>query len=273
MNSRISAALLLIVLMSLPFVADAADPPTGRVTGRIDCQATDCNGVAALWSAADNIVPAVDRYVLTPAVVTALETDGSFELVAPVGDYYVGAQLRKTSGPLFGAPRVGDHLYLMKPQDEIGYRIAVTSEQVTDIGRHSASWTYAGITKSPQMGISGQVVDADQRPVSGLLVFAFADAAATKTPLAVSSRSGVDGSFILPLATPGAVYLRARKNYRGGQPEAGDYTGMTTGQGMQPVVVEAGKLLTAVKVYVRKLPSVLQRKNAPNTARPDLQKQ
>lgn len=271
MSSRIAAVLFFSVFAMLSVSAGAADLATGRVTGRIDCQLTECIGVAALWSAAENIVPAADRYVLTPVAVTALAADGSFELIAPVGDYFIGAQLRKTPGPQFGAPRVGDRLYLMKPQDEVGYRISLTSEQVTDIGLHSTYWTFAGLTTSPQMGISGRIVDGDQQPVAGLLVFAFADAAASTSPLAVSSRSGVDGSFLLPLPSAGSVYLRARKNYRGGQPEAGEYTSQIADNPLQPVMVESGRMKTDVLVAVRKLPSVLERKNAPNSARPEVQ--
>lgn len=268
MSAMGQALLLLVGLLLAASSAVSAAPATGRVTGRIDCQAAvDCLGVAALWRAAERIVPAPDRYLLTPVVVSALDADGSFELIAPVGDYYAGAQLRKTLGPLFGAPRVGDRIYLMRERDDVGYRVTVVADKTTDIGLHASAWTFRGLTDLPQMGILGQVLDVDKQPVAGLLVFAFADPGTATTPLAVSSRTGADGYFVLPLATPGAVYLRARKNYRGGQPQADGYVGVSAGIGLQPVTVERDQVIDKVRVFVRKLPSVLVGKNAPKTAR------
>jgi len=272
MNSMGCIFLFLVSLLLISAAVVGADPATGFVTGRIDCQAAaDCLGVAALWRADEKIVPAPDRYLLTPAVVSALDADGSFELIAPIGDYYVGAQLRETPGPLFGAPRVDDRIYLMKEQDDVGYRVTVAAGQTTDTGLHAIAWTFRGMTEFPQMGISGQVLDVDKQPVAGLLVFAFADSGAATSPLAVSSRTGADGSFVLPLATPGAVYLRARKNYRGGQPQADGYVGVSAGIRLQPVTVERDQVIDNVRVFVRKLPSVLVGKNAPDTARPKFQ--
>ncbi len=261
--------ILLLSLLLLVGVA-YAEPPMGRVIGKIDCQPDQCAGLAALWSAEENKIPAPDRYVLIPAVVSALEADGSFELLAPPGDYFIGGQLRTTPGPLFGAPRIGDRVYLISPQDKKGYRVTVTLDQPLDIGLQTQFWTFAGLAEKPQMGISGRVLDLDQKPVAGLLVFAFADPGATNTPLAVSARTGADGNFLLPLVEPGSVYLRARKNYRGGQPEAEDYVGVSAGGGAQAISITAGQMIREVKVLVRKLPSVLEMKNAPDTARPKL---
>ncbi|NOY13823.1 MAG: carboxypeptidase regulatory-like domain-containing protein [Deltaproteobacteria bacterium] len=258
----------MVTLLFLPAAEASAEQALGRVTGRIDCQSVaGCPGVAALWPADKKIVPAPDRYVLVPALMSALQPDGSFELIAPVGEYYIGVQLRKTPGPLFGSPRVGDQIYLMQKQDETGYRVTVKKDQVTDIGLHSKAWTFAGLTTLPEMGVRGQVIDINKHPVAGLLVFAFADPGARTTPLAVSSRTGKDGSFVLPLATSGAVYLRARKNYRGGKPELNDYIGAAE-NAPQPVVVAPGRLTTEVIISVRKLSSVLRRKNAPGPTSP-----
>jgi len=240
----------------------------GRVIGKLDCLPGKCIGVAALWQADSNKVPAPDRYLLIPAVVSALKEDGSFELLAPVGDYFLGGQLRTTPGPLFGAPRIGDRLYLIQQQDETGYRVQVIAEQIIDIGPQKDFWTFAGQTQSPQMGISGRVIDLQQQPVAGLLVFAFADPGTSSTPLAVSTRTEKDGRFLLPLATAGPVYLRARKNYRGGQPQAEDYVGISVDGKSEAVAVKTGQLISGIEVLVRKLPSVLKGKNAPDTARP-----
>lgn len=261
---------LLLGILFLYGTAFAAEPKVGRVVGQIECQKEECVGLAALWKADTGVVPAPDRHQLIPAVVSALEADGSFELVAPAGLYFAGAQFRKTPGPLFGAPRAGDQLYMIRPNDDQGYPVTITEDQVTDIGLHSDFWVFKGLTEKPLMGISGTVLDLDQQPVAGLLVFAFADPGANLAPLAVSGRTGDDGQFELPLTSSGQVYLRVRKNYRGGQPQAEDYVGVSSADSAKPISVDSGKITRGVKVLVRKLPSVLERKNAPNNSRPQL---
>jgi len=262
-------AFFIFSLLLVPTAVALADPPTGRVTGRIDCRAeAECIGLAALWRADENIVPAPDRYVLIPVVVSALQAEGAFELIAPPGEYFLGAQLRKSPGLLFGAPRIGDQVFLIKPQDEEGYRVTVAKDQIVDVGQHSESWRFVGVTPTPTMGVTGQVLDLERQPVEGLLVFAFADPGATTTPLAVSVRTGADGRFVLPMAKSGPVFLRARKNHRGGQPQAEEYVGVTAVNAPRPIVVKSARLTTEIQILVRKLPSVLEGKNAPDTARP-----
>lgn len=266
--NRVCRIFLFLCLLLVANNGVAAEPPMGRVIGKINCSPGECTGLAALWMAGDHKVPAPDRYQLVPAVVSALQEDGSFELLAPVGEYFIGGQLRTTPGPLFGAPRVGDRIYLVGQQDEVGYRVQVEAEQVVDIGLQKDFWIFNGLTQQPDMGISGQVINLQRQPVEGLLVFAFADPGTSTTPLAISSRTGKDGRFQLPLAEPGEVYLRARKNYRGGQPQAEDYVGVSIDGKSTAVIVKKGQLVSGIEVQVRKLPGVLTGKNAPDNARP-----
>lgn len=268
MNRVYRIFLCLCLLSVVVDIVVAAEPPMGKVVGKFDCSPGECTGVAALWLADNNKVPAPDRYQLVPAVVSALQEDGSFELLAPAGDYFIGGQLRTSPGPLFGAPRLGDRIYLIGKQDESGHRVQVVAEQVVDIGLQKDFWVFNGLTQQPDMGISGRVVDLQRQPVEGLLVFAFADPGTSTTPLAISSRTGKDGRFQLPLVEAGPVYLRARKNYRGGQPQAEDYVGVSVDGKSTAVIVKDGQLVTGIEVQVRKLPGILTGKNAPDSARP-----
>jgi len=260
--------LFLILLLIFTGVATSAEPPMGTVVGKLGCSAEDCVGLAALWSAEDGEVPAPDRYLLVPAAVSELEPDGSFELKAPAGEYFIGGQLRNTPGPLFGAPRIGDQIYMIQEQDETGYRVQVVLEEVLDIGLQEEFWTFSGMNQQSETGISGRVLDDQGQPVMGLLVFAFADPGTNTTPLAISSRSGEDGHFHLPMVAEGQVYLRARKNYQGGQPQAEDYVGVPNDDNPAGVNVKKGQVVSGVEVIVRKLPSLLTGENAPKTARP-----
>jgi len=267
---RLFLSLFFIGLLLLAGGSHAADPPMGKVVGKLACTTGECTGVVALWSAENGKVPAPDRYLLVPTAVSALYEDGSFELRAPVGEYFIGGQLRKTPGPLFGAPRIGDQIFMIQKKDETGYRVNVTLNQVLDIGLQRDSWAFAGMNQKSDMGISGRVLDQQGKPVAGLLVFAFADSGTNTTPLAISSRSEEDGRFYLPMAAAGEVFLRARQNYQGGQPQAEDYVGVPAADNAAGVIVKKGQMVSGVEVLVRKLPSILSGENAPGTARPQL---
>ncbi len=237
MTMRILISLFLLLLFS-PFQSIAKDVPLGRVQGRIDCQGeAPCKGIAVLWRADDEQIPDPRKYTVIPVSVSPLKTDGVFELAAPAGEYFIGAILRKTPGPVMGPPRPGDLVFMTPDLEGKAVRVSLAANQLTDGGQHAAGWEFTGMNEQIEMGVSGQLVDLQGKPVAGLLVFAFADPEVTTSPLAVSARSGSDGRFQLPLATPGTIYLRARKTYRGGRPDPGDHVGVLGGNAPSPLQI------------------------------------
>ncbi len=259
----------LLFLLILPLPLQAAEPQLGRAHGRIDCQANQtCTGVAVLWPADEEQIPDPRKYTVIPVSVSPLQGDGSFELAAPAGDYFVGAILRNTPGPAMGPPRPGDLVFMTPDLDGRAVRVSLAAEQTTEVGVHADGWVFQGLNEQIAMGVSGQLVDLEGQPVPGLLVFAFADREMTNSPLAVSSRSDAAGRFVLPLAKPATVYLRARKSYRGGRPEPGDHVGVFGGSNGEPLMIEAGRVIEGLKIQVRKIPDIMQMRNAPSSARP-----
>ena len=265
----VTLLLLVIWLLLLSPVSAVADDSLGRVTGRVYCQEqSGCIGVASLWKVAGGAVPDPRKYTAIPIIVSPLQADGVFELQAPPGDYYLGAFLRASPGPKMGPPRKGDHIFLTPDPAGRPNIVRVLAGKTADAGIHSVSWRFAGMTEPEQTGVSGQLVDVNLKPVAGLLVFAFADAELSVSPLAVSTRSDATGAFILQLPKPGTIYLRARRNYRGGQPLPGDYVGVFGGAVPKPLALKQGKPIRGLRLIVRQVPQRLQRKNAPDTSRP-----
>ncbi len=262
--------LLFSVLLLQPLHSFASEVP-GRVTGRIDCQGlADCRGIAVLWEYDPEAVPDPRRYTLIPGSVSPLQSDGVFDLTAPPGDYYVGAFLRKSPGPLMGPPRPGDLVYLTPNPAGEAQRVRVVAGQVADAGIHSEAWEYKGLTDPAPTRVSGYLVDTQGDPVPGLLVFAFADPEVSTSPLAVSQRSDAQGRFEIPLAKPGTIFMRARKSLRGGRPEPGDYVGVFGGTVPQPLRIAENQHIEGMKILVRRIPDLMQMRNAPATARPRL---
>ncbi|HEY5673700.1 MAG TPA: carboxypeptidase-like regulatory domain-containing protein [Malonomonas sp.] len=248
-----------------------ASDQIGRVVGRVDCSSLpSCSGVAALWSV-DGAIPDPRKYTRIPGPVAQVQSDGVFELSGPAGDYYVGVFLRNSPGPLMGPPRVGDLIFLTPNPAGEPSRVTLKAGETTDAGVHDKAWVFAGLTDPSATAISGQVVDIDGRPVAGLLVFAFSDREVSASPLSVSERTEADGSFFLPLAEAGSVYLRTRKDYQGGRPEPGDYVGVFGGTVPAALVVAEGVTISDMKIVARKLPSLLQMQNAPVNSRPKIE--
>lgn len=265
-------ATLMIVLSPLTAALAAPSTKLGRVVGRIDCQGVSgCPGIAVLWPADDERIPDPRRFTLVPVSVTPLEADGVFSLSAPAGDYFVGAILRRTTGGMMGPPRVGDMVYMTPDRAGNAVRVQVPAGGTVDVGRQGDPWVFGGMETSADMGVSGIIIDESGVPVPGLLVFAFADPEVTKAPLAVSARSDELGHFVLPLASPGKVYLRARRAYRGGRPEPGDLIGVFGGDKPRPLLISAGRLITGMKIVVRKVPDSMKLKNPPVSARPRIE--
>lgn len=226
--------------------------PAGKVEGRIAC-GENCRGVASLWETSG---PAPDprRYIVIPVSVTSLKPDGSFRLSAPPGRYYVGAIVRSNPESRVGPPRPGDRVF-MTPDAAGKFKVVeVRAGETLDIGVQDGGWIYEGFSKTEGPGIAGRVVSMEDKPLPGLLVFAFKDPEMSGTPIAVSERTGADGTFRLRLPSPGTVYLRVMENYGGGRPSDGGYMGVYGGGEPKALTVEGEKTVEGITIDALRLP-------------------
>ena len=235
--------------------AAAAAMKTGRVTGCVQGENVDYyRGVASLWNATEGRIPDPRQFIIIPSSVATLKPDGCFEIIAPAGDYYVGALVRHSPGAAMGPPRKGDVVFMTPGIDGGTVKVNVKPDEVVDVGTHNDSWRYEGLTAGLEMGVAGQVLDTENLPVEGLLVFAFADPEMSGSPLVVSERTSQDGAFQLRIDRPGRVFLRVKEAYGGGAPEAGGYVGVYGGGSPLPVSIEQDEVIRDVFIKVLRVP-------------------
>ncbi|MGE4342700.1 MAG: hypothetical protein AB7F20_00215 [Geoalkalibacter sp.] len=252
---RLYFLLCLFFLLSLSATA-AQQSPQGSVKGRVavDGESADISGVAALWDVASGKVPDPRRYIVVPAAVTPLSAEGHFELKATPGKYYLGAIVRKTAGPVVGPPRPGDRV-MMSPDAQGGsLKVEIKEGETLDVGLQQAGWIYEGFAPEAELALTGVVRDVSGKPVSGLLVFAFADAAMSTQPVAVSDRTGEDGVYLLRLNGSRPVFLRARESYGGGPLAGGGYVGVYGGRDPQAVKPPEKGQVSGLDIEVLRLP-------------------
>lgn len=245
-----------LLLLISPLLSNAELPPQGTVVGQVAFDThKPLRGVAALWDVASGKVPDPRKYILIPAAVVPLSAEGRFELKATPGEYYLGAIVRTTSGPVVGPPRPGDRV-MMSPDAQGGaLKVHIKAGQTLDVGLHRDGWVYEGFASESELALTGVVRDVNGKPVQGVLVFAFADAAMSTQPVAVSDRSGEDGVYFLRLNSSRPVFLRARESYGGGPLAGGGYVGVYGGHEPQAVKPPEKGRVSGLDIEVLSLPS------------------
>lgn len=234
--------LALLLGSGVTSLAVETTPTLGKLSGCVEVTNHPVyRGVASLWPADQGKAPDPRRAIRPPIVSTSLQADGCFSLQTAAGEYFVGAVVRLTDGGWQGPPRPGDMVFLSPDATDQNIVVTIRPGEIVDIGRHASGWRYSGftVTESP-LTISGQLTSSDGKPLAGLLVFAFADSEMSREPVAVSEPSDNNGRYLLRLAEPATVYLRAREHYGRRSPAEGGYMGIY-GEGTAiPVAIGTG---------------------------------
>ncbi len=254
--------MIVCLLIASPRQARAADADlklqSGRVTGCVEAEGIDqYRGVASLWDAKDGRVPDPRKYIIVPAAVVGLGADGCFNLLAPAGQYFVGAIVRNSPGQPMGPPRNDDLVFMTPRLDGSAVKVEIVPGEAVDLGLQAGGWPYAGQGDDMTMGIVGRTVDAKGQPVPGLLVFAFADPEVSGSPLVVSERTAENGWFRLRIDRPGKVYLRVKENYGSGAPGAGSYMGVYGGVVPVAIDIRPVSVVEDVLVEVKQIPETM----------------
>ncbi len=156
-----------------------------------------------------------------------VDKNGRYFLDLVEGDYYLVARMRQ-SGADAGPPKSGD-AWALPSQNPI----EVEPGKVTIIdfslqGIAQPMLMREGTLTSGETGFSGQLVDADNRPLPGAFVIAYPGEDFQRMPEATSPAVGDDGRFQLFVERPGQWCLAARTRTRG-QPIAGEPYGKLAG--------------------------------------------
>ncbi|TYO97122.1 hypothetical protein EDC39_11152 [Geothermobacter ehrlichii] len=224
------------------------EPGTG-LSGRV---VHDGDGVAGafVYVYTDDAVDLVG-----PSYGAVVETDdaGNFAIDLPSGTFWLAAR-RRADGSRLGELKPGDLTGTLGPVElKTGQRLNVGTLTVRPVdpvryrqkrkeGRFADSGT----------ALTGRVVDAEDRPVPGIYIFAYLDSRMVGKPVHISDPTGPDGRFRLNLATGGTYYLGARSAY-GGPLEPGEWVGTWDGTADHHAVVETGQVEELGTIRVREV--------------------
>lgn len=192
----------------------------------------------------------MDLYGPAFAVSAPTGSDGAFDLALPDGDYIVVARKREkgeTTGPVLAGDNKSDFINLTVK----GETPTLTILAPLKIGDQRRLTKEAVATRT---GISGQVTDADGKPVEGARVHVYDHVQMSERPKFVSEKSGPDGRYLVYLPEGGTYYLAARDKF-GGPPKIGDLYGRYDQGTVEPsaVVVKLDEMLQNVDITVTKV--------------------
>ncbi len=214
-----------------------ADAATG-VSGQITYQG------ASVSRAYVYIYTATDVGLIGPSYGEAVQTDkkGYFTINLPAGSYSVVAR-KRADGGRSGVLSPGD---LNAPYP--GNPVKVSSGERLVLGDFSLETVDAvvhaqrqaeGIFAKTETLLHGQVVNADNEPVSDVYLFAYLDSRMVGKPVHMSVPTGADGHFSLFLSDGGTYYIGARSAF-GGPLEPGEWVGTFDGEPDHKVTVARG---------------------------------
>ncbi len=215
-------------------VADAATGASGQITHQGE----------PVSRAFVYIYTETDAGLIGPSYGEAVQTDkvGRFSINLPAGRYSLVAR-KRVDGGRSGALAPGDlnaH-YQGNPIDvRSGERLLMDEFALTKVDAELHAQRQAdGVFAKTDTVLHGQVVDADDLPVSEVYVFAYLDSRMVGKPVHMSAPSGGAGQFEMFLSGGGTYYIGARSAF-GGPLEPGEWVGTFDGEPDHKVIVKQG---------------------------------
>jgi hypothetical protein len=214
--------------------------------------ADDQTGVSGLITYQGEPVSRAFIYIYTetdagltgPSYGEAVQADkeGRFTINLPVGRYSLVAR-KRADGSRSGALAPGD-LNATYPGNPVEIRsgeiLALNDFALSKVDAEVHAQRQAdGVFTKTETLLRGQVVDADDLPVSDVYVFAYLDSRMVGKPVHMSVPTGADGNFSLFLSDGGTYYIGARSAF-GGPLEPGEWVGTFDGQADHSVTVTRG---------------------------------
>jgi len=195
--------------------------------------------------------------LIGPSYGEAVQADaeGRFRINLPAGRYHLAAR-RRIDGGRSGELGPGDlnGNYPGNPvevrageQLQLGaFPLEVIDPAVRAQRQARGTFAVTGTT------LTGQVLDAQGEPVSGVHVFAYLDSRMVGKPVHISAPSDERGKFQLHLGEGGTYFIGARSKY-GGPLEPGEWVGTFDGRPDHAITLERGTLRSLGTLTVREV--------------------
>jgi hypothetical protein len=208
-----------------------------------------------LYNLSSGPIPSQDRYWRVPNLAMEIGADGRFSTPVPPGEYSVAAILRADQVRI-GPPEAGD--VFMISEDETGKpkQYVVKAGRDLDVGeiRQPTRRPAQAVLPHVTTAITGRITDYDEKPLEGVMVFAFATPVTIGKPLFVSGPSDKDGTFRLQLFEGGTFYLKTRSELGGGPPQTGNLIDGNKLEEMVPVSVKSGETIRGIVLKTKRFP-------------------
>lgn len=172
---------------------------------------------------------------------------GRFQLKLPPGTYYLLAR-KRIKGGQFGPIETGDYFnyYYGNPvRVEAGRTREIKLETITRLSLNETAESL------PFRGVRGIITGPGGKPVKGIHVFAYRDAAMTGTPDFFSPPSDTEGRFELSLTGTGTFFLLAREAF-GGPAAEGELYGKYQGPAGHVVTLSKEAAVREIRIHVEK---------------------
>lgn len=182
------------------------------------------NGVVFLFDKLSGPPPSLVKYWRIPDRIVFAEKDGKFSIEVPEGTYYLHAA-KKNPDDDMGPAKVDELNYFHGDSKGEALPLIIKSGAKLDLGLLHAVLLPVKMTASVRgtTALTGVVSDMDGKPVQGIMVFAYITKNTTGKPVFVSTRTDIDGKFLLGVHDGGTYYLKVRSVIGGGAPENGEF--------------------------------------------------
>jgi len=236
--------------------APAQEVKKGTITGRIMIKGNGpmAGGMVFVFNDASGPPPSRDKYWRVPDNMVKIDAEGRFSADLPAGKYYLGAK-KATAGKDIGPPEEGDLFYAFSEQKGMPKAYTVEEGKKIDVGVIAEATPFRKGSVKYDDGITaieGVIIDGENKPVQGALVFAFLTPSMVGRPLFASERTGQDGKYILRVYEGGSYYLRVRSLYGGGPPAAGEIIGSYGMEEPVAVAVKSGEKVKDITIKVKR---------------------
>ncbi len=223
---------------------EATQGPSG-LSGKVTLK----NNGQALEGAYVNVYPSHAFNLLGPATYLSSPTgaDGSYSIDVPPGAYYVVAR-KRTSGLASGPLSPGDHLSedsrkLVEIKAGMRSRVDLPMVKMTA----PMFFKQGGGIKVTERGISGILVNAESKPVTGGFAIAYRNSDIQRLPDFVSTVTNDKGEFTLYLPAGGTYYLAARL-HGWDMPRPGEPYGKYDGDELKAVRVPGKGFVEGIRI-------------------------
>jgi uncharacterized GH25 family protein len=189
------------------------------------------------------------------AKLVQADDEGHFRLQLPAGQFWLAAR-KRSDGGRSGELSAGDlnGRYSANPIVIVrGEQLQLADFDLQPVDQQRQQQRLAaGKFVATETVLSGQVVDDQGNPLSGIYVYAYLDSRMIGKPTYISAATASNGQFQLFFAAGGKYYIGARSTF-GGPLEPGESVGTWDGAADHGITVEPGEQTELGAIQLREV--------------------